>query len=93
MANPNRTKIENEQVFEDGGYVATFVDYGRAFAVHFVMGEVRVTFIGRQGDARGWQHKGSAEAVRKAAAARIEALGPEFMAKHRALYELDGVAA
>jgi hypothetical protein len=82
--------IENEQVFEDGGYSATVNSFGFVFGVNFVAGEIRahglnVSQYGHKGWKLGASHKKAVAAVD----ARLEQLGPEFMAKHRALYELN----
>src|SRR5262245_12050532 len=81
-------RIAHETIFEDGGYSAEVHAFGAVYAANFVMGEVRLTLIVGSRPAMGWKRKATPEAARKAVAARLAELGPEFMAKHRALYEL-----
>lgn len=79
-------RIVHESAYEDGGYEATVRSYwGLVFAVHYVANEVRVRFIGKR-VLHGWRQGAAAEAARKVVEARLAELGPEFAAKHRALY-------
>lgn len=78
----------NEAGFE-GSYAATVIHYGKEWQVQFIASEIRLYSgsardCGYKGPA--WKAKANAAAVRTFIAARIAALGPEFMAAHRKLY-------
>jgi hypothetical protein len=86
-------KIESETVYEDGGYTATVWHYGYKFAASYVNNEIRIRGLNvSQYGRHGWKLSYSAKAAHKVVADRIDELGDEFKAKHRALYA-DGEAA
>lgn len=83
------TKILNETIHEDGGYQATISSFGMEFAIHFIAGEVRAYRTNKSQYSRTtWKDGASSKKAQALAAERIAQLGPEFMAKHRALYEM-----
>jgi hypothetical protein len=80
----------NEDVYSDGAYCALTVAYGIEFAVHYISREIRVYGTAGLRGARKWQIRSAAEAVKTEVARRINAFGPEFAARHDALYAEEG---
>jgi hypothetical protein len=77
----------------NGGYTATVVAYGYRFAVSYVNSEIRAHGLGvSQYRRHGWKLDGAHKAAIKAIQSRLDELGDQFKAKHRALYP-DGEAA
>jgi hypothetical protein len=67
--------------------------FGYRFAVSYVNSEIRAHGLGvSQYGRHGWKLDGAAKAARNTIQARLDELGDEFKAKHRALYA-DGEAA
>lgn len=80
-------RISNETVYEDGGYVATVESYWRlSFAVSYVMDEIRVRGLNVGSSTPHKRVTIAADAARKLVADRLANLGPDFRAKHLALY-------
>ena len=84
--------VLDQTVYSDGSYTALVIHYGKQFAVHFVSGELKVYGVAGVHHVKPWKMKASVAAVKSWAAAQIKAQGPEFMAAHKALYEISEVS-
>jgi hypothetical protein len=84
--------VKLETFYEDGGYTALVVHYGKEFAVHFVNGVINVYGVSGVHHVAPWKLKASAKAVQTWAAGQIKAQGPAFLEAHKALYELKEVS-
>lgn len=80
-------RITFEQIFDDGGYAATVESYyGLTFAVSYVADEIRPHGLSIGSGTPFKRVKIAADGARKLVAKRLADLGPEFRAKHLALY-------
>lgn len=85
LEDPTMTfRVKTETACAEGSYTALVTVYGVEFAVHYIVGEIRVYGFRYLGD---WKGKKYPALAKKGAAARIAALGPEFAAAHTALYK------
>jgi hypothetical protein len=95
MVPPNRGALKMlcvvfETVYEDGGYNMLVQHFGREYAVSYVNAEIRIHGVNKACQ-RGpsWKHAASRKAIIALVEARLADLGPDFKAKHVALYAED----
>jgi hypothetical protein len=87
--------MERFESFADGSGAEGVVSAGRfRFAANFVAGSVRIIELGNYNwMRRSGAYKAAIAVARREMAAAVAGLGPEWMAAHRAMYELDGGAS